>query len=196
MLYFNTTTNKRYNDRTLALYGFTPADADVHPLEVNYPAVDEKFETYRDTQNVDVDTGVYSVSFEVLDLPKDKVVENVTPIYEQNLYIKRAANVDVSGDIIQNPETSLVTFKAWRTAMQNSIPFDPTENPFVTAEPTTIDTLLLDGLIAGLEDHLTRCDTIATEIPTHLDATTVADLKLEDPTAWVEGRYVALAPVA
>lgn len=191
MLYFNTTTDKRYNERTLALYGFSPEDNDVHELQVNYPEVDERFESYRDTREVDVDGAIVSVRFEIVDLPKERVLENVRPLYEQALYVKRHENIDVDTHEVRSPVEALTTLTAWKAAIQNSIPFEPTQHPLVD-NTTPMDVALIDTLIAGVNEHLQACDLLAGEVDTYLDASDVPTLKTTDIAEWVNNQYQAL----
>ena len=191
MLFFNTTTDKRYNERTLALYGFTAEDADVHPLEVNYPEVDGRFETYRDAQEVDVNEGVFSVRFEVVNLPHDRVLENIAPRYEQSVFVLRNAPITVGANEIQSPEGSIQTLTAWRSALENNIAFDPSTSPFIGVEPT-VTVELIDEILTAIADHAAACDTLTEEVNTFLTNSTVDVLKVTDPDEWVAAQYVTI----
>lgn len=192
MLFYNSSTNKRYNERTLALYGFSQGDSDVHPLVVEYPTVDTRYETYRDTQEVDYVDGQYIVRFEVVNLPKERVIENTQAMYTQALEVLRSETLVIGDHRVQSPKTNLSTFKAWAAALADDIPFEPNENPFI-GTPPTMTTTLVNELIAGIETHLGHCNTISGEVDAYLNTSDIDTLKATEPAEWVQARYDALS---
>lgn len=192
MLYYNTTTSKRYNERTLALYGFAPDDNDVHELVVQYPSVDQRYETYRDTQDITVVGAVFSVRFEVVNLPHARVLANITKYYDQAIYIKRHGILTAGSHRIQSPETALDTLYAWRSAVQSNIPFKPSISPFVDDVPT-LDASAMDEIIAATNAHLEYCDTLSLNAIKYLSTNVVDAFKAKAPELWVDEEYQALA---
>jgi hypothetical protein len=191
MLYFNTTTNERYNDRTLALANLRPEDNDVHELHVVRPDIDARYEVYHDTQQVETVEGQFRVKFDVLDRPREKLIASATDIHRHAVALIREGDIVIQGHGIKSPVEALTTFKAWRTAVNAGLTFEPNSSPFTTPTPE-LTQAVFDDMIAGLEDHLLACDTVESSVGDYLSTVTAQTLKTVEPLVWAQGEYDAL----
>lgn len=191
MLYFNTTTNERYNDRTLALANLRPEDNDVHELHVVRPDIDDRYEVYHDTQQVETVEGQFRVKFEVIDQPRDRLIASAADIHRHAVALIREGDIVVQGHGIKSPVEALSTFKAWRTAVNAGLTFEPNSSPFTTPPPE-MTAGVFDSVIAGLEDHLLACDTVESSVDDYLSTVTAQTLKSVEPLAWAQDAYDSL----
>lgn len=188
MLYYNTTTDKRYNERTLSLYGFTPDDHDIYPLTVTYPEVDDRFETYRDTQEVYSVGGTYHVRFEVVPHPHSRIVERVRPGYLQQIYVRRQSPLVLDDATLRTTDDVMGILVAWKSAVSSGIPFEPSRSPFIGPRPElTVDAL--SGFIDALQGHYDTCHDLVDAMDLFLNESTVETLKETDPAQWVVDNY-------
>lgn len=191
-LYYNTTLSERFNGRMLAMRNMKPEDNDVFPLVSEVPETNPRFEMYKDSGNVIQDGGVFKIVYDVVDLPQERVVENVYPDYVEELERKRTSNILLDGMEVFSPHDMLPVFKSWKSGVDNNWGTTPTPPPFVGGVPDGFDTARLATMITELEDHLTKCDTVKEGIRAHLEGSTVADLRSEDPAVYIESMYSAL----
>lgn len=191
MLYFNTTTNQRYNERTLALANLSPEDNDVHELHVERPTFDPRFEAYRDTQQVVFENGRLCVAFEVYNLPRDRILSACRSTYRQAVSTIRHGDLTVDAHVVQDPVGALSTLKAWRSALDQGLAFEPSIQPFVESIDAPTSTVLAD-IITAVEDHLSVCDVVEGEIDPYLNTESVETLKTVSARDWAQARYTTL----